>query len=94
MPLFRRIPKRGFSNYDFRTEYAVVNVSDLEARFEDGAHVTAESILDVGLIRNLRYKVKVLGDGSLTKKLKVEAAKFSKSAAEKIKGAGGEVVVG
>lgn len=93
MPLFRRIPKRGFSNHAFRTRYAVVNVGDLEKRFEDGAQVNAEAVLDVGLIRNLRYKVKVLGDGALTKKLKVEAAKFSKSAEEKIKGAGGEVVV-
>jgi len=93
MPLFRRVPKRGFSNFDFRTDYQVVNVGDLEARFETGAHVTPEAILEVGLIRNLRNKVKVLGNGEVTKKLKIEASKFSKSAEEKIKGAGGEIVV-
>ena len=93
MPLFRRLPKRGFSNAAFRTNYNVVNVGDLEKRFEANAHVTPEAILEAGLIRNLRYKVKVLGDGALTKKLKVEAGKFSKSAEEKIKAAGGEAVV-
>lgn len=94
MPLFRRLPKRGFSNFAFKNEYAVVNVGELNKRFEDGAHVTAEAVLEAGLIRNLRYKLKVLGEGELTKKLKVEAAKFSKSAEEKIKSAGGEVIVG
>lgn len=93
MPLFRRLPKRGFSNFEFETRYNVVNIGDLESRFDSGAHVTPEAILEAGLIRNLRYKVKVLGDGNLTKKLKVEAAKFSKSAAEKIAAAGGEAVV-
>jgi len=93
MPLFRRLPKRGFSNFAFRTTYSVVNVSDLESRFEAGAHVTTEAILEAGLIRNLHHKVKILGDGELTKKLKVEAAKFSKAAAEKITSAGGEAIV-
>lgn len=93
MPLFRRLPKRGFSNFEFRTEFAVVNVGELESRFESGARVTAEAVLEAGLIRNLRYKLKVLGNGALTKKLKVEAAKFSKSAEEKIRSAGGEVIV-
>ena len=93
MPLFRRLPKRGFSNFAFRTVYSIVNVRDLEDGFEPGAHVTAESLLEAGLIRNLRHKVKVLGDGQLTKEFKVVAAKFSKQAAEKIKAAGGEVIV-
>ncbi|HRX85803.1 MAG TPA: 50S ribosomal protein L15 [Phycisphaerae bacterium] len=93
MPLFRRVPKRGFNNAPFRTVYNVVNVGDLEGKFESGAHVTGEAILEAGLIRNLRFKVKVLGNGDLTKKFKVEAAKFSKSAEEKIKAAGGEAVV-
>jgi large subunit ribosomal protein L15 len=93
MQLLRRIPKRGFSNAEFKVEYNVVNVGDLEERFSAGAHVTPEAILQAGLIRNLRNKVKVLGEGSLTKKLKVEAAKFSKTAAEKIQAAGGEAVV-
>jgi large subunit ribosomal protein L15 len=93
MPLFRLLPKRGFNNAQFATRYNVVNVGDLEDRFEAGAHVTPEAILEAGLIRNLRHKVKVLGEGELKKKLKVEAAKFSKSAEEKIKAAGGEAVV-
>ena len=93
MPLFRRIPKRGFSNFEFRTEYSVVNVGDIEARFEAGAHVTPGALVEVGLIRNLRLDVKVLGGGELSKKLKVEAAKFSRQAAQKITAAGGEVIV-
>jgi large subunit ribosomal protein L15 len=93
MPLFRRIPKRGFSNFPFRTRYNVVNVGELEKRFDAGAHVTPEAILEAGLIRNLRYKVKILGNGELSKKLKIEAAKFSKSAEQKITSAGGEAVV-
>lgn len=93
MPLFRRLPKRGFSNFEFQTVYDVVNVGDLEKRFRTGDHVTPEALLAAGLIRNLRNKVKILGNGGLTHKLKVEAAKFSKTAAEKIQSAGGEVVV-
>jgi large subunit ribosomal protein L15 len=93
MQLLRRIPKRGFSNAPFKVEYSVVNVADLEKAFAAGAHVTPEAIAQAGLIRNLRNKVKVLGEGTLTKKFKVEAAKFSKSAEEKIRAAGGEVVV-
>jgi large subunit ribosomal protein L15 len=92
MPLIRRLPKRGFSNAQFATRYNIINVGDLESRFENGAHVTPEAYLEAGLIRNLRHKVKVLGDGELTKKLKVEAAKFSAKAAEKIKAAGGEAI--
>jgi large subunit ribosomal protein L15 len=91
MPLFRRIPKRGFSNAPFRTEYAIVNVSELEARFEAGTHVTAQAMHEAGLIRNFRLPVKVLGQGAISKKLDVEAGKFSKSAEEKIKTAGGTV---
>ncbi len=90
MPLFRRIPKRGFNNFNFRTTYSVVNVGDLEQRFEAGAKVTPAALVEVGLVRNLKTGVKILGDGTLTKKLTVEAAKFSKQAAEKIKSAGGE----
>lgn len=92
MPLFRRVPKRGFSNFNFQTVYHVVNVGQLNDRFEDGAHVTREALLDAGLIRNLRNKVKVLGDGELSRKLKVEVGAFSKSAEEKIKAAGGEAI--
>jgi len=93
MPTFRRIPKRGFSNADFKTRYSVVNVASLEERFPAGTHVTPPAMAEVGLIRNVKLPVKILGDGALTKKLKVDAAKFSKSALEKIKAAGGEAVV-
>lgn len=93
MPAFRRIPKRGFSNAKFRRLYSVVNVGDLEDRYEAGAHVTPQSLVEVGLIRNLRYPVKILGDGALTKKLMVDAGKYSRSAEEKIKAAGGEARV-
>lgn len=93
MPTFRRIPKRGFSNAQFETRYSIVNVASLEQAFEKNAHVTPQALREAGLIRNLRYPIKILGNGDLTKKLKVDAAKFSKSAAEKITKAGGEACV-
>lgn len=93
MPTFRRLPKRGFSNVQFATRYGIVNVGSLEERYEAGAHVTPQSLLEVGLLRTVRYPVKVLGDGTLTKKLTVDAAKFSKSAMEKIQAAGGDARV-
>ncbi len=95
MPLFRRLPKRGFNNANFRTEYEVVNVADLEARFESGAMVSREALVEAGLVRRGKYPspVKILGEGSLTKKLTVEADKFSKSAREKIAAAGGEAKI-
>jgi large subunit ribosomal protein L15 len=89
MPLFRRIPKRGFNNANFRTEYEIVNVSALEAHFDVGADVTKEALADCGLVRSARLPVKILGDGELKKKLNVQADKFSKSAREKIAAAGG-----
>jgi len=91
MPLFRRLPKRGFSNYNFATRYKVVNVSQLE-RFDDGATVGIEQLFDAGLInldKSGKGKVKILGNGELTKKLKVTAHKFSKTAEQKIIGCGG-----
>jgi large subunit ribosomal protein L15 len=91
MPTFRRMPKRGFSNARFATRYSIVNVASLESHFTPGAHVTPQALLEAGLISNLRTPVKVLGNGALTKKLIVDAAKFSKSAQEKIQAAGGEV---
>jgi large subunit ribosomal protein L15 len=87
MPLVRRIPKRGFTNI-FRTDYTVVNVSDLERKFEDGAVVNEEALRECGLVGG-RKPVKILGEGELTKKLTVEAAKFTASAKEKIENAGG-----
>lgn len=91
MPLQRRIPKRGFVNI-FRTEYAIVNLSDLD-RFEDGAVVDAQALCEAGLLKNLCDGVKVLGRGEITKKLTVKAAKFSGSAKEKIEAAGGKAEV-
>lgn len=93
MPIFRRLPKRGFNNANFTTRFNVVNVGDLEERFDAGAHVTAAALFDAGLIRRKKLALKVLGDGSLTKAMTVEAPKFSKQAAEKITAAGGEVRV-
>lgn len=93
MPAFRRMPKRGFTNARFKRVYSVVNVGSLEERYEADAHVTSESLLETGLIRNRNFPVKILGEGELTKKLVVDAAKYSKSAEEKIKAVGGEARV-
>lgn len=92
MPLFRRLPKRGFSNYKFATRYQVVNVSQLE-RFDEGAAISVEQLSNAGLILNLKSKVKILGNGELTKKLEVAAHKFSKTAEQKIIGCGGTAKV-
>ena len=88
MPLFRRLPKRGFSNFNFATRYQIVNVSQLE-RFAEGAAVGIEQLSDAGLINSLKSKVKILGDGEMTKKLEVTAHKFSKTAEQKIISCGG-----
>ena len=86
LPLVRRIPKRGFTNI-FRIEYDVVNVSELN-RFEDGSTVTHYDLREAGLVGK-KNAIKILGDGELTKKLNVEADKFTASAKEKIEKAGG-----
>lgn len=91
MPLVRRVPKRGFNN-KFALTVATVNVSDLEKAFEEGSEVTAASLREHSLAKSRYDVLKVLGDGELTKKLKVTAHRFSKSAREKIEKAGGEVV--
>jgi large subunit ribosomal protein L15 len=91
MPLTRRVPKRGFTNV-FRTEYATVNVGKLEL-FRNGSVVTAEKLKEAGLINQIMDGVKILGGGELTKKLTVQAAKFSKSAQEKIETLGGKAEV-
>ena len=92
LPLFRRLPKRGFSNAMFKVEYATINVSDLE-KFEDGAVVTPELLKEVGILKKQLAGVKVLGNGNLTKKLTVKASKFSASAVEKIEAIGGKAEV-
>jgi len=88
MPLFRRLPKRGFSNYNFATRCEIVNVCQLE-RFEDGAAIGVEQLSGAGLIDSIKSKVKILGKGDLTKKLQVTAHKFSKNAEQKITASGG-----
>jgi len=89
-PLYRRLPKRGFTNI-FKKEYAIVNVKDLEERFNNGDVVTVESLINVGLVKNVKDGVKVLGDGELSKALTVKVDKVSRGAAEKIVAAGGKV---
>lgn len=94
MPLYRRLPKRGFNNADFCTEVTVVNLSDLERVFENGALVTKDSLIEKGLIKIPKSKgpilIKILGDGTLTKKLLVTADAFSKSALKAIQDCGGQ----
>ncbi len=91
IPLFQRLPKRGFKNVN-RKEYAVVNVSDLNV-FENGAEVTIETLIKACLVNKTYDGVKVLGNGTLEKKLTVKASKFSASAEAAIKNAGGTVEV-
>lgn len=91
MPLYRRIPKRGFTNV-FKKEFVVVNVKALND-FDDNTRVTPEMLIEKGIIKTIRDGVKILGDGELTKKLEVVAHAFSKSAIEKIEAAGGKAEV-
>jgi large subunit ribosomal protein L15 len=93
MPLIRRMPKRGFSNVQFRTVYHVVNVRHLEAHCDDGTAVTPQTLVQAGVIRDVKLPLKVLGDGDLTKKLDVTAARFSAAAKQKIEAAGGTATV-
>ncbi len=90
--LAMRIPKRGFNNI-FATEYATVNVSDLEARFESGAEIDAAALVDSGLVKKVYDGIKILGNGELTKSFTVKASKFTAAAAEKIEKAGGKAEV-
>ena len=91
MPVYRRIPKRGFTNI-WGTESAIVHVKDLN-RFEDGTEVTPELLKEAGLVKKMLDGVKILGDGAVEKKLTVKASKFTKTAQEKIEAAGGKVEV-
>ena len=91
MPLYRRIPKRGFTNH-WSTVYVPVNVADLNV-FEDGATVTPEMMMEKGLAKNVQDGIKILGNGELTKNLTVQAQKFSNSALDKIAAAGGKAEV-
>jgi large subunit ribosomal protein L15 len=91
MPLYRRLPKRGFYN-KFGKDYAEVNISDLN-RFEEGAVVDPVALIESGILKNVRDGVRILGNGELTKSLTVIANGFTKSAEEKIQAAGGKVEV-
>jgi len=92
MPLYRRVPKRGFNNKLFAKVYSEVNVSALNC-FEDGEIVTAELLKEKGIIKKINDGVAILGNGDLTKKLTVKASRFTKTASEKIEAAGGKVEV-
>jgi large subunit ribosomal protein L15 len=91
MPLYRRLPKRGFTNRNTK-EIVSINITELN-RFEDGMTVTVETLIESGVIKNPKDGVKILGNGELTKKLDVKADRFSASAAEKIKALGGTAEV-
>ncbi len=90
--LYRRLPKRGFNNARFKTEYAVVNLSDLN-RFNDGEVITPEILKETGIIKKELAGIKVLGSGELTKKITVRAHRFSSAAVTKIESAGGTAEV-
>ena len=92
-PLYRRIPKRGFKYTRFETKYAVINLSDLDKFFKDGDVVTPEVLKERGIIKKQLSGVKVLANGTLTKKLTVKANRFSSVAVTKIEGAGGNTEV-
>jgi large subunit ribosomal protein L15 len=91
MTFARRLPKRGFTNASFRNTYHVVNLKSLERLFDDGAELDAAVLAAAGLIRDAKLPLKVLGEGELTKKFTITAAKFSATAKSKIEGAGGSV---
>ncbi len=92
LPLFRRLPKRGFSNAKFKVEYAVINLSDLN-KFENDAVITPELLKEMGLVKNQLNGIKVLGNGTLEKKFIVKANKFSSVAKEQIEKLGGKAEV-
>ncbi len=93
MPLYRKLPHRGFNQFNFRTEIAVLNVGDLAALEASVTEITAETLAAAGLIRAGEKAVKILGDGEVTRAFKVTAAKFSESAKAKIEKAGGQAIV-
>lgn len=93
MPITRRVPKRGFSNFRHAVTYQVVNIGSLEKNFEPGAEVTLDALMSVRLIRNVQEPVKILGNGELTKPLTVRAHAFSESATRKIESVGGKAEV-
>ena len=93
MPLYRKLPQRGFNNYEFRTEIAILNVGELAALDTGLTEINAEALAAAGLIRKGEKTVKILGDGEITRALKVTAAKFTASAKAKIEKAGGQAII-
>ncbi len=91
MPLYRRIARRGFSNYYFKKEYEIFNLAEIEAKYSAGEEVNKETLIQKGMLKKASALVKVLGDGELTKKLTVDVDKVSASAKEKIEKAGGSI---
>jgi large subunit ribosomal protein L15 len=94
MPLYRKLPHRGFNQFNFRTEIAILNVGDLAGLDASVKEVSAATLAEAGLIRSGEKAVRILGDGELTRAIKVTAAKFSESAKAKIEKAGGQAIVG
>ena len=94
MPLYRKLPQRGFNNHNFRTTYAVVNVGDLARIDSSVTEVDTAALIQAGLVRPDSTQVKVLGDGEISRAVKVTAARFSASAKAKIEAAGGQAVSG
>jgi len=92
LPLYRRLPKRGFSNFEFKVRYATINVEDLN-KFEDGTVVSPALLKEIGLVKDQLNGIKVLGNGKLEKKLTIQAHRFSKSAIEKIEASGSKIEV-
>ena len=92
-PLYRRVPKRGFNNARFRTEYATINLSDLNKYFNDGDEVTPEVLKERGIVKKQLSGIKVLANGTLKKKITVKAQRFSSTAVTKIEAAGGKAEV-
>jgi len=93
LPLYRRLPKRGFKNFVFKKEYAIVNLKTLEKRFNDGDEITVERLIESGIIKNKLDGVKILAVGDLTKKLTVKVNLFSENAKNKIESVGGKAEV-
>lgn len=93
MPLYRKLPHRGFNNYNFRVEFPVINVGDLASLDASVSEVNAEVLAQAGLVRSGVTEVKILGNGEVTRAFKVTAAKFSESAKAKIEKAGGQAIV-
>lgn len=91
MPLYRKLPHRGFSNFRFRTDYETVNLADLQA-VEFSGDVTREVLVEAGLVRKNKKPLKVLGNGEITKAISIKADKFSATAKQKIEAAGGKII--